>query len=362
MRSLFEGLRHLEGPSMAFRLFKGDGAARDSESVLGTPRRDGWMCRSLGLLRGTPLYWEYVFFALLFALRAVILRERFDCIYCIEPMVARTVTALRAVFPGRPRIVFTHSVWMEPRDYVALADCIHEVNVENFEKMRRFVEENGLKTELVFAPHFLQSPDARSQQSPFSRTELGLHTRFVALSVGVIDSDHKRTDHVIREIAAMGPDWSLLACGAPKGTDGERVMSLGRELLGSRFVQLSLPREDVERVYPIADAFVLGALNEGFGIVILEAMKAGLPVIAHDRQLFRWIIGDDSACVPMDRAGALAAKLEALANDPSLAAAMGSANRRRFLDCFTWPSVRGTYLGMMGKPGAADTNGPPKAA
>lgn len=236
---------------------------------------------------------------------------------------------------------------MDPPGYHRNGDCIHEVNIENYGRMRTHLSATGAATELVCIPHFLPEGDGRRGQAAPSRTSLGISTRFVVLAVGVIDSDHKRTDHVIREVSTLGPDWTLLACGTPKGEDGQRVAALGRELLGPRFVNISLPRQEIWKAYAVADFFVLGSLNEGFGLVLLEAMRAGLPVIAHDRPLFRWILGEAGRCVPMDEPGRLAKLLLNLSDQPGEISDMASRSTREFRARFTWTTVRGDYLRMM---------------
>lgn len=347
VRLLFEHLRDDAPIDVNVVLFKGDGASRPDEVVIPTPDRDGSLCRFLARFRGDALYWEYMLFGIAFVARSFFLRTRFDTVSCIEPMVAKVVSRLRGLLPGRPRITFTHGVWMEPPNYVNLGDCIHEVNVENYERMQAHLSASGVVKELVCIPHFIEQTDGRGNQPPPSRSSLGISTRFVVLAVGVIDSDHKRTDHVIRELATLGNDWTLLACGAPKGDDGQRVVSLGHQLLGSRFVHLSLPRRDIWKAYAVADYFVLGSLNEGFGLVLLEAARASLPVLAHDRRLFQWILGNEEACVPMDVPGALAARLLSLSRDPARAKALGLQLRARLHERFTWEHLGTPYLWML---------------
>lgn len=328
-------------------LFKGDGSPADHEVVLRTPRRHGWTCGLLARLRSDHVYWEYLFFTLAFVLRACLVRDRYASVVCIEPMVSKTLRRLKVLIPGRPRITFTHGVWMDPPEYHRNGDCIHEVNVENYERMRAHLAAINAPTELVCIPHFLPEDDGRAGQEAPTRTSLGITTKFVALAVGVIDSDHKRTDHVIREIALLGPEWTLLACGSPKGADGERVAMLGRQVLGPRFVNITLPREMVWKAYAVADFFVLGSLNEGFGLVLLEAMREGLPVIAHDRPIFRWILGRGGTCVAMDTPGSLAGVLGALEADPARVETMREHAKREFKERFTWNRLRHDYARMI---------------
>jgi 1,2-diacylglycerol 3-alpha-glucosyltransferase len=346
MLLLFGSMRRDQGSSIRTTLLKGDGPRRPGQVPLRTPRRDGWLCRLLAKVRADALYWEYLFFALAFVARSALLRTRYDAIVSIEPMVAKTVRRLRRLLPGRPRLTFTHGVWMQPAEYWMHGDVIHEVNVENFERMRSFLGATKSAREVHCVPHFLPAfPDGPARQT-VTRADLGVRTELVVLSVGVVDSDHKRTDHVIREVASLGPEWTLIACGSPKGEDGQRVVRLGRELMGDRFVNVSLGRDEVWKVYEIADVFVLGSLNEGFGLVLLEAMRAGLPVIAHDRKLFRWILGRAGEHVRMDLEGDLAARLRSLTQESKRLDELGAAGPVEFEQRFIWTKVSGQYLRM----------------
>jgi glycosyltransferase involved in cell wall biosynthesis len=73
--------------------------------------------------------------------------------------------------------------------------------------------------------------------------------------------------------------------------------------------------------------------NETFGFAALEAMAAGVPVVASRAGALPEIVGDD-ACVPRGDALALAARMQELWNDPEQRAADGEAGIRRARDEF----------------------------
>lgn len=353
MRCLFDSLKQDGIPGVRVVLFKGDGDAQSDEVVARTPRRAGNLCRFLSVLRGDRLYWEYVFFALWFVFRAAVRRERFNTIACIEPMVCKTIHRFRRMLPGQPSIVFTHSVWMPPENYSGIADVIHEVNVENDARMKAHMQGASLKKPVFLTPHFLPPQDHPGIDLAQLRLGFGITARYVVVTVGVIDKLHKRTHHLVEEIARLGPEWGLLVCGRPtldSAADGAQILHSARELLGSRFVRIELPRHEMWKAYAVGDAFALGALNEGFGIVLIEAMRAGLPVVAHDRPLFRWILGDPSNCVPMDQEGALAEWLDRNVKDAAVREKKARECRTRFSENFTWAAVREEYLHMLLEP------------
>lgn len=80
-------------------------------------------------------------------------------------------------------------------------------------------------------------------------------------------------------------------------------------------------RADVEVVYAAMDAFVLPSLYEGFGLVLIEAMACGVPVVASEGVGTVDLVrdGHTGLLVPIDDRGALAASLLRLLADQDLA-------------------------------------------
>ena len=90
------------------------------------------------------------------------------------------------------------------------------------------------------------------------------------------------------------------------------------------------------------DVLVLPSLFEGFGLVILEGMSRGLPVIATPHTAGPDVIDDgvDGFIVPIRSAEAIAEKLELLRREPARLAAMREAARRKSMT-LTWETYRG---------------------
>ena len=101
--------------------------------------------------------------------------------------------------------------------------------------------------------------------------------------------------------------------------------------------------EDLPRYYASADIFCSPATGaESFGIVLLEAMSAGKPVVASDIEGFRGIItdGEQGLLVQKKDSDALANALGALARDPELRRRLGSQGSRSAED-YRWEVVAG---------------------
>lgn len=126
------------------------------------------------------------------------------------------------------------------------------------------------------------------------------------------------------------------------GPEAPRLRRLVAEYgLGSRVAFLgALPDEELPALYRAADVYVLPATerSEAFGISLLEAMAAGLPVVTTELGTGTSHVnrhGETGLVVPPRNPGALAAALAELLADPQRRRAMGAAGRRRVEAEFT---------------------------
>jgi len=105
--------------------------------------------------------------------------------------------------------------------------------------------------------------------------------------------------------------------------------------------------EELVRAYQQAGALVLPAVvdargdTEGLGVVLLEAMSYGIPVVASDIGGITDIVTHERTglLVPPGDGAALAGAIERLARDAALRRRLADAGRRRFLDDFSWPAL-----------------------
>jgi len=111
---------------------------------------------------------------------------------------------------------------------------------------------------------------------------------------------------------------------------------LGRLPLERVHLRGPLRGEDLERAYAQADLFCLPSIEEGLAMVLLEAMAAGLPVLATTATGIAVVAGAQPYLVPHGDADALADGLRHLAADAGRRAAMAEAGRRAVAAGFTW--------------------------
>ena len=135
-------------------------------------------------------------------------------------------------------------------------------------------------------------------------------------------------------------DARLLVVGAgPKEREYRRYVGLR----GIRDVEFLGRVDDEAKVRYFASADIYCAPNTGqesFGIVLLEAMAAGVPIVASDIHGFKRVVERNVQGILVEPRNprALAAALYALARDPDLRDEMGEAGRLRAPE-FTWDRV-----------------------
>ena len=188
------------------------------------------------------------------------------------------------------------------------------------------------------------SPDRAAEL----RASVGACHRPLLLAVGGLEP-RKGSDNLVRALAAIrsrsGPSPVLAVLGGHSFQDYRaysdavraEVPRLGLEL-GRDVVEVgTVPDVDMPAWYRAADALAFPSVKEGFGLAVLEAMSAGVPVVTSDLPVFReyLVAGRDALLVPVGDVDALAGALLAVLTDPGLRAGLADAGRA-VTQRFTW--------------------------
>ncbi len=144
----------------------------------------------------------------------------------------------------------------------------------------------------------------------------------------------KHQDALLRAFASLSPGPRLRFIG--DGITRPAVEKLAAQLAVSDRVEFLGERGDVPRLLADSDIFVLSSVMEMFPISILEAMRAGLPVIASDVGGIGEAVvhGVTGLLISNQSMTELTLALQLLVQDSNIRARLGSAARRSFLNHF----------------------------
>jgi phosphatidylinositol alpha-mannosyltransferase len=143
-----------------------------------------------------------------------------------------------------------------------------------------------------------------------------------------------------RKLQRDGVRARLLIVGTGPGDREARRYVLTRQLEDVEFLG-RVPEAQKAQLFKTADIFVSPATGrESFGIVLLEAMSAGAPIICSDIHGYRGVVRRerDGILVEPGNADALAASIRRLIDDPQLRAQLSRAGEER-AQLFTWERV-----------------------
>jgi phosphatidylinositol alpha-mannosyltransferase len=143
-----------------------------------------------------------------------------------------------------------------------------------------------------------------------------------------------------RQLRREGHACRLLLVGAgPQEREARRYVAT-RRLQGVEFLG-RVSDADKARAFATADVFVSPATGqESFGIVLLEAMASGTPIVCSDIHGYKGVVrrGEQALLVPPKDTDALAGAIGQLLRDPVLRARMGESGRERAVQ-FSWENI-----------------------
>lgn len=200
------------------------------------------------------------------------------------------------------------------------------------------------------SPSFLALAESKSKL----RLPDGFPPGQVILSVGrwASNEQYKGADELIRAAALLAqklPDVRLVLVGT--GDDLPRLRRLAAESGGPAPCFLEgLSREQVAASYAAADIFALPSTGEGFGLVFLEAMAFGKPVVGAAAGGITDVIDDavNGFLVPPGDSNALSSGLEKLLCDPALRSKLGQEGARKVHETYSFAVFQRKLMQIVG--------------
>lgn len=216
-------------------------------------------------------------------------RQQPSLVVALHPHLAPVVAAMKASAPAARSVIFAHGVevWTPlpfiRRRSLQLADLVFAPSTDT---ARQLTAQQGLPSEKVRRLPWSLGPefDAGAPACAGSQLPDGFPRGRVILTVGRWDAGeaYKGVDHLILALPRLlqaVPELHLVAIGS--GTDVPRLKDLAQQSGVAARIHFfnSLPQEQLGPAYDACDVFALPSRGEGFGLVFLEAMSHGKPVV-----------------------------------------------------------------------------------
>ena len=289
---------------------------------------------SMGTITLSPTY--------LAQMRAILERERFDVLHYHEPFVPFlslvTLTLSTSVNVGTFHAFGGLSISYEfgKRMLGHYAGKLHG-RIAVSPAARHFIS-RYFPGEYKIVPNGVE-PGRYQRAVPIARYRDGVPN---ILFVGRMEP-RKGLIHLLRAVRKLQRDGvraRLLLVGTGPGEREARRYVLTRQLDDVEFLG-RVSEAQKAQLFKTADIYVSPATGrESFGIVLLEAMSAGAPIICSDIHGYRGVVRRerDGILVEPGNADALAASIRRLIDDPALRAQLSRAGEER-AQLFTWERV-----------------------
>lgn len=243
-------------------------------------------------------------------------------------------------YPRRKRMLVNRLLLGKKDRVVAVGQAVRQALLDN-EGMR------ADRVAVVYNGIDLPSFGANRFDREAVRSEIGVaKDDFVILQVARLDylKDHATAIRTLKQVIGQRPHARLVLVG--EGPELAKIHELVRQNSLEKHVVLLGLRNDVARLLPAADLFLLTSISEGIPLTLIEAMSAGLPVVATRVGGVAEVVehGETGLLAPSGDDAKLAEHVLRLAADHERRLRMGESGRRRAKEIFSESRMHASYL------------------
>jgi glycosyltransferase involved in cell wall biosynthesis len=214
---------------------------------------------------------------------------------------------------------------LQARDAAARAQAV--IAVSEFTR-QQVISLLGVEPERVHVVHHGTRRLAMADGPPLARQN-------IILNVGAVQT-RKNIARLVEAFEALDPAWRLVLAGSHGYGAAEIMERIARSTASARIhVTGYVSPVELAEWYARARIFAFPSLDEGFGMPVLEAMAAGVPVITSNRSALPEVAGDAALLVDPTDTEALTAALRSLTANEDLQRDYAQRGRVRAQQ-FTW--------------------------
>ncbi len=253
---------------------------------------------------------------------------------------------------------YDFTCWLE-RTALEMADAVIAVSEETKKDVNRLFNIAPERMHVIY--NGIDLEEYRPVQTKGVLQRFGINPEIpYILFVGRI-ARQKGIIHLVNAIKHLAPDFQVVLCaGAPDTPEiaeemKSAVAAAQEKRDGVIWVEEMVDIPTKVELYSNAAVFVCPSIYEPFGIINLEAMACGTPVVASSVGGIKEVVvdGETGYQVPLDQmqespfepvdperfSRELAARINDLMADPARRKAFGEAGRRRVEEIFGWPAI-----------------------
>lgn len=283
-----------------------------------------------------------------------ILAQKYDWIIFGHVSLAPLALMARTIRPGAKTCVITYGleVWQPlpqlQRKALAYADLLLAISehTKNQVVMNAGIPVDKITLFPCALDPFWEIPE------PGPTTEAGPP---VILSVTRMNKEdgYKGIDNVIRSLPSIVRETGLVDYRiVGQGDDVPRLRELAAELGVAPYITFlgEISHDELREQYRSCSVFVMPSSREGFGIVFLEAMAYGKPVVGGNHGGTPSVVSDGETGLLVDSSDVdgIARSITRLLSDAGLREQFGSAGRERLLSEFTFERFERNFASLLG--------------
>jgi L-malate glycosyltransferase len=234
-------------------------------------------------------------------------------------------------YPRRKRMLANRLLLRQEDRVIGVGEAVRQalINNEGIPAGRVEMIYNGID----LAPFGKSAPDRAD-----ARPEMGIGPNdLVIVQVARLDylKDHATAIRTLARVVRHRPDARLVLVG--EGPERDKIEDQARRSGLEPNLRLLGLRKDIARILTAADLFLLTSISEGIPLTLIEAMAAGLPVVATRVGGVGEVIEDQvtGLLAPSGDDAILAGHLLRLAEDRGLAGSMREHGRQRARGMFS---------------------------